>query len=107
MTTDLHMVMHGVAIKKHGNAEAIAGIIDKPVDLVSSVLASAVAGDRVIDTDGKYMLSPAGHMIVSSEYSRFCDNLRSDEGFVHAYEQFEIIKIVINLVESYFLANKL
>ena len=91
MTTDLHMVMHGVAIKKHGNAEAIAGIIDKPVDLVSSVLASAVAGDRVIDTDGKYMLSPAGHMIVSSEYSRFCDDLRSDEGFVHAYEQFEII----------------
>ena len=91
MTTDLHLVMHGVAIKKHGSAEAIAGIIDQPVELVNSVLAGAVAGDRVIDTDGKYMLSPAGHMIVSSEYSRFCDDLRSDEAFVQAYDQFEII----------------
>lgn len=91
MTTDLHLVMHGVAIKKHGSAEAIAGIINQPVDLVNSVLAGAVAGDRVIDTDGKYMLSPAGHMIVSSEYSRFCAELRSDETFVQAYDQFEII----------------
>ena len=89
--TDLHAVMHGVAIKKHGSAEAIAGIIDKPVELVKSVLARAVAGDRVIDTDGKYMLSPAGHMIVSSEYSRFCRTLRANSAFVQAYEQFEII----------------
>ena len=91
MTTDLHLVMHGVAIKKHSTAEAIAGIIDQPVERVSEVLASAVAGDRVVDTEGKYMLSPAGHMIVSSEYSRFCGELRADTAFVQAYDQFEII----------------
>ncbi|MGR8950290.1 MAG: hypothetical protein ACU84Q_19775 [Gammaproteobacteria bacterium] len=91
MTTDLHLVMHGVAIKKHGTAAAIAGIIDRPVELVNAVIESAVAGDRIIDADGKYMLSPAGHMIVASEYSRFCGDLREDQGFVQAYEQFELI----------------
>ena len=91
MTPDLHLVMHGVAIKKHGTAAAIAGIINKPVDLVNEVLAQAVVGDRVIDTDGKFMLSPAGQMIVASEYSRFCATLRGDQAFVQAYDQFEVI----------------
>ncbi len=91
MTPDLHLVMHGVAIKKHGTAAAIAGIIDKPVELVSDVLAQAVVGDRVIDTDGKYMLSPAGQMIVAGEYSRFCRELRDDQSFVQAYDQFELV----------------
>ena len=91
MTPDLHLVMHGVAIKKHGTAAAIAGIIDKPVNLVNDVLAQAVVGDRVIDTDGKYMLSPAGQMIVAGEYSRFCRELRADQSFVQAYDQFELI----------------
>lgn len=91
MTTDLHMVMHGVAIKKHGTAKAIAGIIDKPLEVVESVLRQAAEQDRVVDTDGKYMLSPAGHMIVASEYSRFCHDLRANKAFVQAYEQFEIV----------------
>lgn len=91
MTTDLHLVMHGVAIKKHGTADAIASIIGKPAALVEQVLKVAAEKDRVIDTAGKYMLSPAGHMILSSEYSRFCAALRGDGRFVQAYDQFEII----------------
>ena len=91
MTTDLHIVMHGVAIKKHGTAEMIAGIIDRPLAMVERVLAQATESDRVVNADGKYMLSPAGHMIVMSEYSRFRDVLRSNQPFVQAYDQFEII----------------
>lgn len=91
MVTDLHLVMHGTAIKKHGTAEAIAGVIGKPVELVTEILQIASSKDRVVDAGGKYMLSPAGHMIVSSEYSRYWQGLRDNEAFVEAYGQFELI----------------
>jgi hypothetical protein len=91
MTTDLHIVMHGVAIKKHGTAAAIAGIIGRPLEMVEQTLKQAAETDRVVDTDGKYMLSPAGHMIVASEYSRFCRELRGNQAFVQSYDQFELV----------------
>jgi hypothetical protein len=83
--------MHGIAIKKHTNAAAIAAIVGLPVATVADVLSHAEAAGRVMDADGKYMLSPAGHMILSGEYSRFYDELRADEAFVRAYEQFDQI----------------
>ncbi|MEM7466103.1 MAG: hypothetical protein AAF387_04395, partial [Pseudomonadota bacterium] len=89
MSTDLHLVMHAVAIKKHASAEAIASLLNKTVDEVAPILVQATVGDRVIDTAGKFMLSPAGHMIVRSEYSRFCTALRDNGDFVAAYDQFE------------------
>ena len=91
MATDLHLVMHGVAIKKHGTAAAVAEVIGKPADIVESILAEAAEKDRVINADGKYMLSPAGQMILAGEYSRFCGELCNNQAFVDAYERFEII----------------
>lgn len=91
MTTHLHLVMHGVAIKKHGDAGAIASVIGLPVATVEAVLADAVAGGRVAGVDAKYMLTPAGQMIVGGEYSRFYDGLRGNADFVAAYERFEQI----------------
>jgi hypothetical protein len=91
MSTALHQVMHGVAIKKHGDAPAIAEVAGLPLATVERVLAEALAGGRVSGTDGKYLLTPAGHMIVSAEYSRFCADLRGNAGFVSACERFEVI----------------
>ncbi len=91
MTTNLHLVMHGAAIKKHGSAVDIAAIAGLDPAQVATVLADAVASGRLLEVDGKYMLSPAGQVIVGAEYSRFCQALRADSAFVEAYERFEAI----------------
>ena len=91
MNTDLHRVMHGVAIRKHGDAKAIAALAGVPVARVESVLAGAVAGGRVAEVDGKYMLTPCGQMMLGGEYSRFNESLRANDDFVAAYQRFEVI----------------
>lgn len=91
MTTDLHRVMHGVAIRKHGDAAAIAGLTDLPLAQVQGVLAMAVAGGRVSEIDGKYLLSACGQMMLAGEYSRFNDGLRGNAEFVAACQRFELI----------------
>ncbi len=91
MTTDLHRVMHGVAIRKHGDAAAIAGLADLPLGQVQTVLAQAVSGGRVTEVDGKYLLTACGQMMLAGEYSRFHDGLRSNGKFVAACQRFEVI----------------
>jgi hypothetical protein len=87
--SNLHQVMHGVAIKKHGSAEDVASVTGLAVPLVSEVLAEAQRKGRVVGADGRFLLSPAGQMILMGEYSRFYDGLRGDTAFIEAYEQFE------------------
>lgn len=91
MISDLHRVMHGIAIKKHAAPAAIAALAGVSVETASATLAAAEASGRVVSADGKYLLSPAGQMILLGEYSRFYDELRRDGSFVDAYERFEII----------------
>ncbi len=91
MTIELHLVMHGVAIKKHGDAAAIASVAGLPVAAVERTLATAVAGGRIAGADGRYLLTPAGQMIVGGEYSRFYAALRANSAFVSAYDRFEVI----------------
>ena len=91
LITNLHLVMHGVAIKKHAGADDIASVTGLPVNAVNEILLSAEESGRVVGVDEKYMLSPAGRMILDGEYSRFYDDLRGDTDFVSAYEQFERI----------------
>ena len=91
MTSNLHMVMHGVAIKKHCDAGAVAPLIGMSIESVADELAAAEQSGRLVVADGKYMLSPAGHMILSGEYSRFYADLRKDTNFTNAFERFELI----------------
>ena len=91
--------MHGTAsdqcgpqlIKKHAGADDIASVAGLPINAVNEILRSAEASGRVVGVDGKYMLSPAGQMILEGEYSRFFDGLRANGDFVGAYELFERI----------------
>lgn len=87
----LHLVMHGVAIKKHASAAEIASIAALPVAVVSAALTAACANGRVANANEKYMLTPAGQMILAGEYSRFYGELRRDDKFSQAYSRFEKI----------------
>ena len=82
MMSDLHRVMHGIAIKKHAAPAAIAALAGVSVETAGAPLAAAEASGRVVAADGKYLLSPAGQIY---------DELRRDQDFVAAYERFEII----------------
>ncbi len=88
---ETHLVMHGLAIKKNGTPEAIAGIVGLAVDDVRAVLAKLVEAKRCVEAQGKYLLTPPARMALDSDYSRFYGDLRGDDTFKAGYEGFERI----------------
>lgn len=91
MIPPMHQVLHAVAIKKHGDAAAIAALAALPLSATEDTLASAVALGRATVIDGRYLLTPAGQIIVAAEYSRFHGGLRANAAFMAAYERFEVV----------------
>ena len=90
---DLHLVLHGLAIKKHADAAAVAGIVRLPVERVAALLADAVKRGRVVEAGGRFVLAPAARMTLDGEYSRYYDGVRANAEFVAAYEAFERINV--------------
>jgi hypothetical protein len=86
---EMHLVLHGVAIKKHAPAEAVAEVVGLPLERVKTLLAQAVTRGRLAEVQGKYLLTPTARMALDSEYSRWYSELREQTGFIDAYEAFE------------------
>jgi hypothetical protein len=86
---DAHLVMHGLAIKKHATPEAVAGILGIEVETVRTTLAQLVEGKRVVEAQGKYVLAPAARMALDSDYSLFYEEAREDSSFWAGYNEFE------------------
>jgi hypothetical protein len=84
-----HLVMHGLAVKKHGTPETIAGIVGIDAEAVREVLASLVQAKRVVEAQGKYLLTPPARMALDGDYSRLYGDLRANADFKAAYESFE------------------
>jgi hypothetical protein len=63
-----------------------------------ALLAEAAAGGRLVEAQGAYALTPAGRMILDSQYSRYYDELREDAAFVAAYERFERVNVELKQV---------
>lgn len=104
-----HLVLHGLVVKKHADAEEIAAAIDLDLGTVKDVLAVHVTNGRVTEINGKYSLLPAARIIVRSNYSRHYATLRSNTAFVAAYESFEKInedlKALITQWQTYEVAG--
>lgn len=90
---DMHLVLHGLAIKKHATAEAVATLIGLPLERVRSTLAEAVKRGRAAEAQGRYLLTPTARMALDGEYSKYYDGLRKDAAFLAAYEGFERINV--------------
>jgi hypothetical protein len=86
---DAHLVMHGLAIKKHATPEAVAGILGLEVETVRVTLAELVEGKRVVEAQGKYLLAPAARMALDSDYSRLYEEARGNSSFREGYNEFE------------------
>ena len=84
-----HLVMHGLAVKKHATPEVVAGIVGLETDEVRKVLVNLVEAKRVAEANGKYLLTPAARMALDSDYSRLYADVRVHPDFKAAYEGFE------------------
>jgi len=89
----MHLVLHGLAIKKHAGAGDIAGLIGMPVDATARYLEQAAASGRVVEANAKYLLSPLAGIALECDYSRQYADARADAGFMAAYEGFERINV--------------
>jgi hypothetical protein len=94
----MHLALHGVAIKKHAPAGAVAEAVGLAPARADALLAEAAAGGRLVEAQGAYALTPAGRMILDSQYSRYYDELREDAAFVAAYERFERVNVELKQV---------
>jgi hypothetical protein len=87
--SEIHLVMHGLAIKKHATPEAVAGIVGLDVDDVRAALGKLVEAKRVVEARGKYLLAPAARMALDAEYSHLYEDVRANPEFAAGYETFE------------------
>ena len=88
---ELHLALHGLAIKKHAGPAAIAGVVGLNELRVAELLQQATASGRSVEAQGGYMLSPAGRMILDGQYSKVYANEREDQAVLQAYARFERI----------------
>lgn len=92
---DTHLIMHGLAIKKHATPEAVAGLLGLDVNEVRETLGRLVETKRVVEAQGKYLLAPAARMALDSEYSRFYEDVRADPAFKSGYDDFERLNVAL------------
>ncbi len=88
---ETHLVMHGLAVKKHGTPEAIAGLFELDPNEVKAVIKQLVEAKRAVEVQGKYLLTPPARMALDSDYSHLYAELRANPRFKAGYEAFERI----------------
>lgn len=93
--SSMHLVLHGLAIKKHAGADDIAGLTGLPLDVIRRQLDSARAGGRAVEAQGRYLLSPLARIGLEADYSRHYAGARRDAAFMEAYEAFERINVTL------------
>ena len=89
--TDTYLVLHGLAIKKHADAAAIAAAVELDEAEVQAALDEAVAKGRAVRAGEAYSLTPVARVALDGAYSRLFAAQRGDESFGAAYERFEAI----------------
>ena len=92
---DAHLVMHGLAIKKHATPEDVAGVLGLEPETVRETLVKLVAAKRVVEAQGRYLLAPAARMLLDADYSRYYADVRANPAFQAGYAGFERLNAVL------------
>lgn len=95
---DLLLALHGVALKKHAPAAAIAAVVGLSPERAEELLTQATASARLVATQGGYALTPACRMILDNEYSRCYEALRRDAVFGASYAHFERVNTALKQI---------
>ena len=93
--SDMHLALHGLAIKKHAMPKDIAEIVGMDAERVASLLKEAESRGRVARTGGKFMLTAPAQVALRSEYSRVYADQRSSAAMNAAYDDFEKINVLL------------
>jgi len=88
---DPYLVLHGLAIKKHADAAAVAAAVGLDEADVQAALDEAVAKGRAARAGEAYSLTPVARVALDGAYSRLFAAQRADEAFAAAHERFETI----------------
>lgn len=88
---DQQLALHGLAIKKHGDAADVAAITGLGEARVQAILEEAVSTGRVAKAGAKYMLTPIAQVALKSGYSRDFAAERGNPAMARAYDDFERI----------------
>jgi hypothetical protein len=91
VSNEMHLALHGLALRKHAASPAVAEVTGLSAAAVGALLTDATARGRVAETQGAYVLSPAGRMILEGQYARLYAGERADKAFTQAYDRFERI----------------
>jgi hypothetical protein len=92
------LVLHGLAIKRHATAAAVANAMGLSEGNVSASLARAVATNRAVEVSGAYVIAPLASLALEARYSVHFAELREDAGFCRAYETFERVNRTLKKV---------
>lgn len=95
---DNHMILHGLAIKKHAAPQEVADITGLDVETVARVLAEEEVRRRVVMAAGKFMLTGPAQVALRAEYSRVYADQRASIAMDEAYGQFERINAEVKLL---------
>src|SRR3984893_3907081 len=93
--SDMHLALHGLAIKKHAMPKDIAEIVGMDAERVASLLEEAESRRSVARTGGKFMLTAPAQVALRSEYSRVYADQRSSAAMNAAYDDFEKINVLL------------
>ena len=93
--SSMHLVLHGLAIKKHAGADDLIGLTGLSAQVISQQLAKAQASGRAVEAQGRYLLSPLARIGLEADYSRHHASLRRNTAFMDAYEAFERINVTL------------
>ena len=88
---EVHSVLHAFAIKKFASIEDAAALTGLDEARVRTLVADAVAGGRLNEVDGKYMVTPTAQITLQGVYAKVYGALRGDAGFKQEYEAFEAL----------------
>lgn len=85
------LALHGLAIKKHGDAAGVAQITGLSEETVTKHLEAAAQAGRVNKAGEKYMLAPTAAISLQSGYSRDFAEQRANAEMNAAYDDFETV----------------
>ena len=91
LSSEMHLALHGLALRRHAGAAAVAAVTGLAEARITALLSEATTRGRATETQGAWALSPAGRMILEGQYSRVHADIRGDTAFVQAYARFERI----------------
>jgi hypothetical protein len=83
------LALHGLAVKKAGDPETVAVVIDADPAQVEAAFEAAIEAGQAVGGRGRFMVTPAGREWLDEQYPTAFAAFRAEPAATEAYERFE------------------